>query len=305
MRNSQAVNPCRQPLRYYGSKWRIGPWIASFHPPHYHYVSAYGGGANDIFTKPPSTLETYNDLDGNVVNFFRVLREQPEELIKAIELTPFARAELNHANEVYAGSGKLNPAQLSDIEKARLFYVRCQQGRRSGSAVWKVTWRHMVTDGRSKTHVKNWNEVDHLWQTVERLKQIQIECLPALKIIDKYDKEDTLLYLDPPYVHGERWGSWLKAYQFEMSDDDHRELATRLQTINGMAIISGYPSDLYTELYEAHGWRRETTTARTNTNNFKTEAIWINPVAQQRLQAEQERQEKERQRAQRQLRLAL
>lgn len=271
------IKPHRQPLRYYGSKWRIAAWLISHFPQHYHYVEPYGGGANVLLNKAPSKLETYNDLDRSVVTFFRILRERLEELIEAIELTPYARAELDLANDTFING----PTPADDLERARQFYVRCQQGRSSGSSVWRTSWRYMVTDGRSKTLTAEWNEHSHLWTTAKRLLQVQIECKPALEIIDKYDSSDTLFYLDPPYTHAERC-SWLKAYQFELSDADHVELAERLHRIAGMAIISGYPSELYADLYEVHGWQRKETKARTNKNTFVTEAIWLNPAVKQR-----------------------
>lgn len=284
MSNEQltVTKPCKAPLRYYGSKWRIAQWIISHFPKHTHYVEPFGGGASILLSKAPVKLETYNDLDGSVVNFFKVLRDRPDELIRAIELTPFARSELNQSNEIFAQTGKLDPGRLDELERARLFYVRCNQGRSSGSSVWKVTWRWMLTDNRSRTMVSEWNDNRMLWETAARLKMIQIENLPALKVIKKYDTPDTLFYLDPPYTCSERGQGWLKAYQFELSDDEHRELAQALNHIHGMAIISGYPSQLYADLYEARGWQKETTMARTNNNKKKIEAIWINPLAQQR-----------------------
>ncbi len=276
---NQPTKPHRQPLRYYGSKWRIANWIIDHFPEHYHYVEPYGGGANVLLNKKPSKLETYNDLDRSVVIFFKVLREQPEALIRTIEHTPYARTEIDLSNDTFTGD---LPDPLDELEIARRFYVRCQQGRSSGSSVWRTTWRFMLSDGRNRTMVSEWNDIQHLWATASRLKQVQLENWPALKIIERYDHDDTLFYLDPPYTHGGRYQSWLKAYQFEMSDNDHRQLAERLHQLRGMAIISGYPSDLYTELYETHGWQRHETQARTNTNKYKTEAVWLNPAVQQR-----------------------
>ena len=273
------ARPHRQPLRYYGSKWRIADWIIRHFPRHDHYVEPYGGGANVLLRKAPSKLETYNDLDGSVVTFFKVLRERSDELIRAIELTPYARAELNLANDTF--TAETMPV-LDELEIARRFYVRCQQGRASGSSVWRTSWRYVLTDNRSRTMVTEWNETRQLWATVDRLKLTQLENRLALDVIQKYDTADTLFYLDPPYLHGDRYQSWLKAYQFEMSDEDHQELAECLYQLKGMVIISGYPSALYEALYEARGWKRSVTQARTNTNKHRTEAIWLNPAAQQR-----------------------
>jgi len=275
----------KQVLRYYGSKQRIGKWIASFHPPHYCYVSVCGGGASDLFTKPPSKFEVYNDLDQNVVNFFKVFRDRRDELIDAIRWTPFSRAEFELANETFPESGCIDPDSLSELERARRFYIICQQGRSSGSSVWKVTWRRSTGQAykRSKTTVQEWNEVDHLYQAADRLKSVQIDKAHALDIIDLYDDKKALFYLDPPYFHGTR-KHWLKAYRFEWTEEDHIRMADRLQTIKGMAIISGYPSELYEELYTRRGWQIETIKARDNNNRKKIEAIWISPNAQKHRQ---------------------
>jgi DNA adenine methylase len=268
------MNPHRQVLRYYGSKWRIGNWIASFQPAHTCYVSLFGGGANDIFTRTPSFLEIYNDLDGAVVNFFRILRERPDELIRAIAYTPYARAELDLSNE-------FSP-DLDDLEWARRFYVRCNQGRSSGSSVWKTTWRYMVNDLRTKTVCQDFVAIDHLAIAAARLKMVQIENRPALNLIEAYDAPGTLFYADPPYLHSTRNEGWLKAYQHEMSESDHCALALRLRQIQGMAIVSGYASPLYAELYETRGWQRYDIEARTNTNSRRVESIWLNPAIIQR-----------------------
>jgi len=272
------MKPHKQPLRFYGSKWRLMEWITSYHPPHYHYVSVFGGGASDIFNKKPSPLETYNDLDGSVVNFFKVLREQPDELIRLIQFTPFARAELDTANDTWVSD---NYDGVTGLELARRFYVRCQQGRDSGTSAWRCSWRHEVKNGRNKKIVTDWSETDHLMAAACRLKKCQIENRPALDIITNYDTPGTLFYADLPYLHSERASNWLKAYKHEMTAADHIKLAFALSRIEGMAIISGYPSKLYEVLYEKrYGWRRELSTARNNNNGTKTEAIWLNPAAQ-------------------------
>src|SRR5262245_50804810 len=117
--------PSRAALRFYGGKWRLAPWIVAHLPPHTCYVEPFGGAASVLLRKPPSRYEVYNDLDGAVVGFFRVLRERPADLIRAIQCTPFARAEVDLAcvpvpPEVDA---------VDDLERARRLYVRAWQGR--------------------------------------------------------------------------------------------------------------------------------------------------------------------------------
>jgi DNA adenine methylase len=271
------VKPYRQPVRYYGSKGRIADWLISHFPAHEHYVEPYGGGASVLLSKIPAPLETYNDLDNQVVNFFKVLREQTDELVRAIQLTPFARAEIALANEYAKGHIEPDP-----LEQARLFYVRCWQGRSSGSSVYKSTWRYMVKETRDRTVTEDWADTDHLLATAARLKRVQIENRPALKIIKRFDGPETLFYLDPPYIKDTRAKNWLKAYRHEMTDDDHIELADCLQEISGMAIISGYDSKLYQRLFVDRGGQPRTIQARDNANQYHTETIWLNPAVQRR-----------------------
>jgi len=274
----------RPALRYYGSKWRLAPWIISHFPPHVCYVEPFGGGANVLLSKPPSTIEVYNDLDDDVVNFFAVLRERPGELIRAIELTPFARAELVAAYEpcdddpstsspVSAALAQAGQA----LEQARRFYVRAWQGRSGPTAGKPGGWRFQVTEARGKHNVRGeWNATAHLWQIAARLKQVYVECDNALVVIHRYDTPNTLFYCDPPYVQSARARRWRGcAYRSEMSDDAHRELAAALHHIRGMAVISGYSSPLYDELYDS--WRCVQTRSRTEAHTTKVERLWLSP----------------------------
>lgn len=267
--------PSRPALRYFGGKWRLAPWLISQFPAHECYVEPYGGGASVLLQKPPAAIETYNDIWREVVTFFRVLRERPADLIAAIEMTPFSRVELDEALETQPGD------ELTDLERARRFYVCSWQARGGPRAAWRSGWRYERTDSRGKRALDDFNQTDHLWAVVTRLKHVQIECDDALRVIDRFDTPDTLFYCDPPYVHSTRgkWGD--RAYHGEMSDGDHRRLAEILHRIQGMALISGYPSALYDELYA--DWARSETQARTggiaNGAVLATEMLWISPRA--------------------------
>lgn len=262
--SSTALRPA---LRYYGSKHRLALWIIGHFPPHVCYVEPYGGGAGVLLSKPLSTVEVYNDLDDDVVNFFTVLRGRPNDLIRAIEMTPFARAELAAACE---------PCD-NELERARHFYVRAWQGRSGPTAGKPGGWRFQVTEARGKHNLRDeWNATAHLWQLAARLKQVYVECDAALAVIRRYDTPDTLFYCDPPYVQAARSRRWKGcAYRNEMSDEQHRELAEALWGIRGMAIVSGYPSALYDELYG--GWTKTQRRAHTEAHTFKTECLWLSP----------------------------
>lgn len=256
----------RPALRYYGGKWRIAPWIISHFPEHICYVEPYAGGGSVILRKPPAVNEVLNDIDGDVIAFFDVLRRRPEELISSIQLTPFARSEVERAYEPCA----------DEIERARRFYVKAWQARGGPRAQWRTGWRFQKNDSRGKRSIDDWNETSHLWTIVYRLKQIQIECDDAITIIKRYDSQHTLFYLDPPYpagVRGKRWSS--KAYAYEMSDDDHRALSQVLHKITGMAIISGYDCELYRELYADWTFDRKMTIKDTGKKAY--EYLWLSP----------------------------
>lgn len=264
--------PSRPALRYYGGKWRIGSWIISHFPAHECYVEPFGGAASVLLQKKRSPLEIYNDLNGAVVNFFRILREQPEELIRAIELTPWSRAEY-----------ELSQKTSSDpLEKARRFYASSWMGFGGGRAKWRQGWRYQVKAGTLwKPSSVSFTETKHLYQVVQRLRGVQIDCRDAAKVIKACDRPTTLFYLDPPYLHSTR-SKWKDVYAVEMDDEDHEQLAELLHGLRGMALISGYPSGLYQLLYERHGWRRVETKARTNgggaiSSAERIEALWLSP----------------------------
>lgn len=260
--------PTRPALRYHGGKWRIAPWIISHFPAHICYVEPYGGGSSVILRKAPAIHDVMNDKDKDVIAFFDVLRRRPEDLIGSIQLTPFAREEVKRAYEPCT----------DEIERARRFYIRAWQVRGGPPAQGRTGWRFQKSDARGKRSIDDWNETSHLWSIVDRLKQIQIECDDALKVIKRYDSPDTLFYLDPPYsksARGPRWAD--KAYAHEMTDEEHRNLATVLHTISGMAIISGYDCDLYRELYADWAFDRKRTIKDTSAEAY--EYLWMSPTA--------------------------
>ena len=258
-------------LRYFGGKWRLAPWIISYFPPHIAYVEPFGGGASVLLRKTPSYNEIYNDIDSEVVNFFKVLRERPEELIRAIELTPYSREEQ-----------RLSFEECSDsLERARRLYVRCWQTHGGGRTQWSSGWRYDISDRRGSRMVDDWARVDHLWRVVERLKKVQIEHDDALNVITRFDSKDTLFFLDPPYLPDTRSKRWRdKSYQFEMNDEQHTELVTMLTGLQGMVVLCGYPSSLYDALLS--GWEMYQTRTQVNFHHEVMDCIWLNPAAVER-----------------------
>lgn len=250
-------------LRYIGGKWQLAEWIISQFPPHESYVEPFCGAASVFFRKHPSPIEVINDMSSDVVNFFQVLREDTDALIRAVDLTPFSREEYDRAYE---------PAD-DPLERARRFYIRSWQSF-SGHAGYKTGWRHQKNiHSRGTSLTREWHRMDGLYRSAARLKRALIEHDDALDVIRRYDTPGTLFYVDPPYVLSTR--SNKRRYAYEMTDDDHRALAGVLHSVQGMVVLSGYASDLYTELYG--DWEVITKSTTTNGNNVATEYLWISP----------------------------
>lgn len=264
----------RPALRYHGQKWKLYEWISSFFPPHTCYCEPYGGGAGILLQKPPSPYEVYNDL-GDVALFFQTLREQPDALADLIRNTPYSRFEYLHAMR-----GAHEFQGLKPIEAARRFLVQSWQSRGTTAGSNNNTgWRYEREAGRGGgTVISDWLAVPaNIIQIADRLRSVQIEHSDAIDCIQRYDAPGTLFYVDPPYVwttrNPRRAG---KVYQYEMADVDHRALADTLSHIKGVAIVSGYPSDLYAEIYT--GWRMETRQVTTDhPDKMATECLWIHP----------------------------
>jgi DNA adenine methylase len=257
---SEITSPAFQ---YTGSKFRIAKWIISHFPKHRCYVEPYCGAASVFFQKQPSYLEVINDLNGEVVNFFDVLRDHTDELVRVLDLTPWSRAELERA---------MTPHH-DPIERARRLYIRAYQSYTAGEAEKSRGWAYDVEHAR---RIKKWPKLDYLYELAQRLKLAQIDCDTALNVIMRFDAVTTLIYIDPPYVADTRTG--LRDYKTEMSDEDHIALSDTLHNIQGMALISGYDSALYQRLYA--DWKMVSIESRTVNNVKRRECLWINEAAQ-------------------------
>lgn len=260
----------KPPVPYFGGKITLGPVIASLLPRHKHYVEPFCGSLAVLFAKQPAPHETVNDLDGELMTFWRVLREQPDNLARVCALTPHSRAEHQAAYE---------PAE-NDLETARRVFVRLTQGR-SGK-LRKTGWRHFVKPGGSSIGMPAYLDgyVDRMAPAVERLANVSLESMPALDLIAKYGADpEVLLYVDPPYLGTTRAES-VDGYKHEMlAENDHRALAVALQSARAAVVLSGYPSDLYDrDLYA--GWDRHTMATGTGQGDKqwgnRTEVLWSN-----------------------------
>jgi DNA adenine methylase len=270
------MTPTRPALRWMGGKWKLAPWIIGHFPPHKSYIEAFGGGANVLLRKPPSFSELYNDLDGEVVNLFRVLRDASAagRLIEQLYLTPYARAELDLA------------AELVDepVERARRLLVRAFLGY--GVRAHSLRRNAFKTSDGGNHRSPNWARFpDALKDVVDRLRAVVIEQRPALEVIEMHDGPDVLFYLDPPYTPETRSSG--ERYAYEMSLEAHEELLTRLLRVEGCVVLSGYPNALYERVLA--GWRRtEILSNAFNANEPRVEVLWMNfdPPETARLQAD-------------------
>lgn len=257
---------------WYGGKYSHLDWLLPLLPKCHHYCEPFAGSAAALLNRDPSPIETYNDLDGEVCNFFRVLRNQKDKLVKAIALTPFSREEFAIACEL---DGK-----LSALERARRFYVRARQVRTGLAQTASIgRWANCIDTSRAGMSgvVSRWlGGIELLPEIGERLLRVQIENRPAVDVINLYDSPDTLFYCDPPYVHETRGDS--KAYGHEMTDDQHRELADALNAAKGMIAFSNYDCNLMNQLYPAGRWQKIVGPAKTNhsTKDVRTEVLWVN-----------------------------
>ncbi len=256
---------------WYGGKFSHLDWLLPLLPEATHYCEPFGGSAAVLINRPPSPVETYNDLDGEVVNFFRVLREQKEVLVEAIGLTPFSRAEfetaINGKNET-----------LSDLERARRFYIRARQVRTGlAQKASSGRWAHCLLTSRAGMAgaVSRWlGAVEDLPLIAQRLLRVQIENAPAIEVINRYDSEETLFYCDPPYAHDSRGD--VTAYAYEMSNEQHRELSEVLRSVKGKVVLSGYHCQLMDELYG--DWRRIEAPEKMvhSVKTLRREVLWLN-----------------------------
>lgn len=267
----------RPAVRYVGGKWLLAPWVIS-HLPERHdvYVETHGGALSVLLRKERSPMEVAGDRDGEIVNFFRVLRDDEEALVRAIRLTPYAEAEY-----------RLSFEPVGDpLEAARRFYVRAQLSIAGPTAQWQNGWRRQKVLSRGKhgamtPAAASFMRVDHLHAVAERLRGVALEQADGLDLIQRYDQPEVVYYVDPPYAPGTRKAG---AYRCEMDEAAHRELAAALHGIQGMALVSGYDCPLYDEIYA--DWTRVERSARVNGNGRATESLWLNPAIVERLHQE-------------------
>ena len=250
-------------FKYPGSKWSIANWIINFFPSHHSYLEPFAGSLAVLLNKPRSNIETVNDLDGNVVNLFEWIKNDPEKLAHEIYYTPYSR-------QVYDKAFATNPKD--SLKKAVNFYIRLNMGYGFRTNGEKVGWKNDV-QGRERAYAaKGWCELPKkIMMVAERLREVQIENKSAVELIPRFNYPNVLIYADPPYMLGTRHG---KQYQKEMDDKDHEALLQVLKQHKGPVLISGYKSDLYSR--ELSDWQQRETTCYSQVGSKKCEVLWMN-----------------------------
>ena len=259
-------------LRYHGSKWLLARWLIPMMPESEVYVEGFGGSGSVLIQRSRCVLDVYNDLDYEVVTYFKVLRNRTDELLNALYLTPFAYEEFNRS--VYE-------PDLDELEVARRFYVRSFQSIAGPTARWRSYWRRqkMIGEasnghGRLTPAAVSFARLDKLYYVADRFRGVQIECMEIMDLLDRYDYPNVFWYLDPPYMKDTRKAWAQAAYKHEMSDDQHLDLLNRIKSLEGSVMISGYSSDVYED--HLSDWNRAETKSRINGVETATEVVWMN-----------------------------
>jgi DNA adenine methylase len=265
-------------VRYHGGKWLLAPWIIGHFPEHRCYTESFGGGGSVLLRKPRSYAEVYNDLDGEMVNLFTMVRDRGTELRELLRFTPFSRVEYRRSYE---------PCDDA-LEQARRSVIRSFMGFGSNSLCRVIQSGFRSNSNRSgTTPAHDWaNYPDCLDALIQRLRGVVIENRDAGEVMQRHDTPETLHYCDPPYVHETRSNKvhGHHGYNHEMTDEQHRTLAQALRELLGMVVVSGYACPLYDdELYA--GWTRIERPALADGARPRTEVLWLNEACAEALES--------------------
>jgi DNA adenine methylase len=285
--SKQRSRKVRQPLKWWGGKKYLAPRFIDLMPRHLHYVEPYGGGLAVLLNKDPfdrrhqwgeksdqqGISEVVNDVYGSLQNFWSVLKSEEGFLRfqRILDATPFSEDEFNRSD------GAMCPVTDVDVDAAVAFFVRCRQSRTGGFKEF-ATLSRKRTRRRMNEQASAWlNAVDKLNTVHARLKRVVILCRDALDVIEQQDDEQTLFYLDPPYLPSTR--ATAGSYAHEMTETDHRRMLDSIRCRKGAVMLSGYPNALYDEWL--HDWNRhdfpiDNKAAGGKSKRKVIESVWCN-----------------------------
>lgn len=260
----------RPPVKWHGGKHYLASRIIELFPEHRVYLEPFGGGASVLLNKEPVEVETYNDLDLRITRLFRILREQGDAFIARASLTPYSQGEFDRCAKY--------PPEATDLEMVLCDFVRWRQSFGGQGKTWSCT------TGRARGGIAGdvnawWSAIELLPQIITRLQRVQLACQPAIDAIRKFDHPEGLIYCDPPYLHATRAKGSRDIYGVEMTDDDHRELASILHECKAKVVLSGYASPLYQELYrdwQTVDFEMANHAAGGSSKRRMVERIWMN-----------------------------
>jgi DNA adenine methylase len=218
----------RSPIKWVGGKSRLRKTIISMLPPHECYVEVFAGAAWVLFGKQPSKVEVLNDIDGELINFFRVVKERPEELIASFEWDLVGREEFERFRDT-------DPTSLDPVARAHRFYYLVMAAW--GGELHNPRFQTSVSDGGHGNRLIG--ALKHLRERIKpahgRLRTVIIECLDWSECIDQYDDERVVMYLDPPYP-GNKCN-----YKFNLRDfGDHKRIAERMKCAKAKLLLTTY-----------------------------------------------------------------
>lgn len=260
----------RKVLKYPGSKWNIAKQLAEYIPHHHSYVEPFFGSGALLFTKPPSDIETVNDLDNDVTNLFLCIQEDAERLARLVMTTPYSREMYDSAFEFEDFIKEIKGEE--SYRKALIFLIRCWQGHGFRTNGYKVGWKNDV-QGREKAYALwNWYRLpEWIVDIAERLRTVQIENRHAFEVIERFNYPNVFQYWDPPYLWEIRAG---KQYKYEMADADHEKMLKLALSSKAKIMISGYESEMYNEYLK--GWNKAYFNSCAEHNGTRQEVIWMN-----------------------------
>lgn len=270
--------PERPAIRYPGGKWKLAEWVCAHFGPHRVFVDAFGGGGSITLSKKRSEVEVLNDINSEVFNFFRVLQSprKLQQLIELLEVTPYAREE-------YMAS-LIEKKDRSMVEKARVFFIRSIMSFNAAKSQVNLSSGFKASTSFHHNPARLWTDYrKNLAEISERLMGVIIESMEYDRLLIQHDSDNTLSYLDPPYLLEARKRN-RQIYQHDLrTEKEHLEILSTATSLVGSVIISHYPNDLYSDILLAEGWKMKTqnsvTSAALAGQSNQTEAIYLNPKA--------------------------